>query len=307
MSQAARKLGLMSEFVLPERASDYLRPDNPRLSELRRRYENHPASRHSIWSQHYLTTQLRLDRFREDNVYLHQRRRAGRDSYLLTARYVQSVDKLGLLHKLGDDDAFGNYVFGFDGGLPVSRDLLDSVLEINFLDEHLDLKGRSSPLILDIGAGYGRLAYRLVQAIPNLEAVLCADAIAESTFLSEFYLKFRGCETKAKVLPLDEVEAGLSNRRIDIALNVHSFGECSLESIRWWLDLISARQIPYLFIVPNGEKLHSWEADNARFNYAPLILERGYKLIAKQPNYAHSVTVRRYGLYPCYYYLFARN
>ena len=307
MSQAARKLGLMSEIVLPERASEYLRPDNPRLRELRQRYENHPASRHSIWSQQYLTTQLRLDHFREDNIYLHQRRRAYRDSYLLTARYVESVDKLGLLHTLGDDDAFGNCLFRFNGGLPVSRDLLDSVLEINFLDEHLNLRGRSNPVILDIGAGYGRLAYRLVQAIPKLEAVPCADAVPESTFLSEFYLKFRGCETKAKVLPLDEVETELSNRRIDIALNVHSFGECSLESIRWWLDLISAKQIPYLFIVPNGEKLHSWETDNARFNYAPLILERGYKLKAKQPNYANSATVRRYGLYPCYYYLFARD
>jgi putative sugar O-methyltransferase len=306
MSQAAQKLGLMSEFVLPERASDYLRPDNPRLRELRRRYENHPASRHSVWSKNYLTTQLRLDQFREDNVYIHQRRAAGRDSYLLTARYVQSVDKLGLLHKLGDDDAFGNYLSRFDGGLPVSRDLLDSVLEINFLDEHLDLKGRGSPVILDIGAGYGRLAYRLVQAFPRLE-VVCVDAIPESTFLSEFYLKFRGCETRAKVLPLDEVEAELSNRRVDIALNVHSFGECPLESIRWWLDLISAKQIQYLFIVPNGERLHSWETDNERINYGPLVLEHGYKLIAKQPNYAHSATVRRRGLYPCYYYLFARD
>jgi putative sugar O-methyltransferase len=306
MNQTERKLDWRSEFVVQERALDYLRPDNPRLNELRRRYENHPASRHSLWSQHYLTTQLRLDQFREDNVYIHQRRAAGTDSYLLTARYVQSVDKLGLLHKLGDDDAFGNYLYRFNGSLSVSRDLLDSVLEINFLDGHLDLKGRSSPVILDIGAGYGRLAYRLVQAIPKLEAVLCADAIPESTFLSEFYLKFRGCESKAKVLPLDEVETELNNR-VDIALNVHSFGECPLESIRWWLDLISTRQIQYLFIVPNGEKLHSWEADNMRINYAPLILERGYKLIAKQPNYAHSAIVRRHGLYPCYYYLFGRN
>ena len=307
MSETERKLDLGSEFFVQERALDYLRPDNPRLNELRRRYKNHPASHHSIWSQHYLRTQLRLDRFREDNVYIHQRRAAGRDSYLLTARYVQSVDKLGLLGKLGDDDAFGNYLFRSNGGLPVSRDLLDSVLEINFLDDNLDLKGRCNPVILDIGAGYGRLAYRLVQAIPTLKAVLCADAIPESTFISEFYLKFRKCGAKTKVLPLDEIEAELNNRRVDIALNVHSFGECPLESIRWWLDLISANQIQYLFIVPNGEKLHSWESDNARFNYAPLILERGYKLIAKQPNYARSATVQRHGLYPCYYYLFELN
>jgi len=307
MSPVTSTLDLIPKLVLPKRASDYLRPDNPRLQELRRRYENHPASHHSLWSQHYLRTELRLDQFRRDNVYVHQRRRTTQDSYLLTARYVQSVDTLGLLNTLQDDDLFGNYLVRSNGGRPVSRDLLDSVLEINFLNDHLHLASLQSPVILDIGAGYGRLAHRLVQAIPKLEAVFCTDAIPESTFLSEFYLRFRGCETKAPVVPLDEVERKLRGRHIDIAVNVHSFGECPLQSIQWWLDLISANRIQYLFIVPNGEVLHSWERDNSRFIYLPLLLERGYKLIVKQPNYAQSPDVRRYGLYPCYYYLFELN
>jgi putative sugar O-methyltransferase len=307
MSEIKRNSGLNSSLVLPERASDYLRPDNPRLGELRRRYENHPASHHSLWSQQYLSTQLRLDQFRRDNVYVHQRRAASKDSYILTARYVQSVDKLGLLHILRDDHLFGNYLISFNGGALVGRDLLDAVLEINFLNDQIDLASLSNPVILDIGAGYGRLAHRLVQAIPKLEAVLCTDAIPESTFLSEFYLKFRGCESKARVLPLDEVERELRNRRIDIAVNVHSFGECPLQSIQWWLDLIRFNQIRYLFIVPNGEALESWETDNTRINYLPLLLARGYKLVVKQPNYAQSPSVQKHGLYPCYYYLFERN
>ena len=307
MSQVTSTLDLIPKLVLPKRASDYLRPDNPRLQELRRKYENHPASHHSLWSQHYLRTELRLDQFRRDNVYVHQRRRTTKDSYLLTARYVQSVDKLGLLNTLHDDDLFGNYLVSFNGGGPVSRDLLDSVLEINFLNDHLHLAGLQSPMILDIGAGYGRLAHRLVQAIPKLDAVLCTDAIPESTFLSEFYLRFRGCETKARVSPLDAVERELRGRHVDLAVNVHSFGECPLQSIQWWLDLVSANRIQYLFIVPNGEVLHSWESDNSRFIYLPLLLERGYKLIVKQPNYAQSPEVRQHGLYPCYYYLFELN
>jgi hypothetical protein len=225
----------------------------------------------------------------------------------LTARYVESVDRLGLLKKLGDDDAFGNYLVRANGCRAVSRDLLDSVLEINFLNQNLNLSRLQNPVILDIGAGYGRLAHRLVQAVSKLGSVLCTDAVPESTFLCEFYLRYRGCETKAKVLPLDEVEREVRNLRIDIATNVHSFGECPLDSIRWWLDLISANQIQYLFIVPNGEVLESWEPDNSHIDYLPLLLARRYKLVAKQSNYVQSSTVQRYGLYPCFYYLFARD
>jgi putative sugar O-methyltransferase len=299
-------MGLISEQVLLEAASEYLRRDNPRLEELRRRYEGHPASHHSVWSGQYLSTELKLDQFRGDNPYVHQTRSATEASYILTTYHVQSVDKLGLLGNLGDDDLFGNYLINFNDNMLVSRELLDAVLEINFLHDQLGLADLSNPVILDIGAGYGRLAHRLVQAIPQLETVLCTDAIPESTFLSEFYLKFRGCETKAKVIPLDEIEEELGNQHVDLAVNVHSFGECPLKSIRWWLDLLSSNRIKYLFIVPNREALVSWEPDDSSIDYLDLLLDRGFRMLVKQPNYMGAPSVQKYGLYPCYYYLFER-
>jgi putative sugar O-methyltransferase len=300
------EMGLTSEVVTSESASYYLRESNPRLQELRRRYQDHPASHHSLWSQRYLATELNLDQFRADNVYVHQRRSATDLSYTLTASYVQSVDKLGLLHILADDELFGNYQVSCNGHR-VSRDLLDAVLEINFLNDKLGQARLHRAAILDIGAGYGRLAHRLVQAIPELETVLCTDAIPESTFLSEFYLKFRGCETKARVIPLDEVEKALVDQRVDLAINVHSFGECPLRSIEWWLDLVSDNEIKYLFIVPNGKHLISWEPDNTNIDYVPSLLDRGYKMVVKQPNYLEPSSLQKHGLYPCYYYLFERD
>lgn len=299
--------GLIYESVLPEESSRYLRWDNPRLVELRRRYEDHPASHHSLWSPQYLSTELKLDRFRGDNAYVHQSRSATEASYILTAHYVQSIDKLNLLDRLGDDDLFGNYLVNFNDKMLVSRELLDAVLEINFLQDKLDLTGLGNPVILDVGAGYGRLAHRLVRAMPQLEAVLCTDAIPESTFLSEFYLKFRGCETKAKVVALDEIEAELGNRDVDLAVNIHSFGECRLKSIEWWIDLLAANQIKYLFIVPNGEALSSLEPDDTKIDYLHLLLDRGYRLLVKQPNYMDAPSLQENGLYPCYYYLFERD
>src|SRR5262245_27724954 len=152
MNGLAQNTGFRFELVLPRRASDYLRLDHPRLRELQRRYKHHPASHHSLWSQEYVASGLRLDKFRADNVFVHQRRAANHAAYLLTANYVQSVDKLGLLHKLGDDSLFGNYLVGVGDRL-ASRELLDAVLEINFLDETIGLAQMSEPVVLDIGAG----------------------------------------------------------------------------------------------------------------------------------------------------------
>jgi putative sugar O-methyltransferase len=299
-------MGLISQVEIPKNAADYLRESNPRLEELRRRYNDHPASFHSLWSQRYLATELNLDRFRADNVYVHQRRSASDLSYSLTAAYVKSVDKLGLLQTLADDELFGNYQVSCNGNR-VSRDLLDSVLEINFLNDKLGPTLLNHAVVLDIGAGYGRLAHRLVHAMPQLETVLCADAIPESTFLSEFYLKFRDCDAKARVIPLDEIEVKLGRQPVDLAMNVHSFGECPLRSIEWWLELVSDNQIKYLFIVPNGEALISWERDNTKIDYLPRLRDRGYKLMVKQPNYLEPSSLQQHGLYPCFYYLFERD
>jgi putative sugar O-methyltransferase len=291
---------------LPEGVAHHLRHDNPYLTQLKHRYLGHPATRHSLWSEGYLR-ELELAYFRGDNAYIYQQRYASDAAYALTAQYVLANDALGLLTRLNDDDLFGNYVVDFDGILSVSRELLDSVMEINFLESKLHLSNLASPVVLDIGAGYGRLAHRLVQAIPQLRKVLCTDAVAESTFVSEFYLKFRGVQDKALAVPLDEIEQKLREHQVDVAVNVHSFGECRFESIIWWLDLIKKNRIQYLFIVANGEGLGSTESDKTNIDYLAAILARGYKLAVRQEKYFGAPSVQKYGLYPTYYYLFERD
>ena len=293
-----------NQSQLPVGVNGDLRTDNPRLQELKRRYLSHPAARHSLWSEKYLRDELQLEYFRGDNAYLYQKRLSNEAAYILTTYYALSIDKLGLLQRLDDDDLFGNYLVKFDDTLLVSRDLLDSVIEINFLDQTLDLSNLSGVKVLDIGAGYGRLAYRLAQAFPTLEHIFCTDAVAESTFISEFYLKFRGVSDRAIVVPLDEIEQTLQQHSIDIVTNVHSFGECSLESITWWLDLIAKHRVKYLFIVANGEGLGSRELDDTNIDYMPAITARGYQLVVKQPKYHRTSSVQKYGAYPTYYYLF---
>ncbi len=283
----------------------YLKPDNPKLVELRKRYGKQSV-KHSLWSNSYLSKELELKNFRGDNAYIYQKRYASDAAYALTTEYVLKHDELGLFERLRDDELFGNYLVNLDDDFFVSRDLLDSVLEINFLNRELKLTDKPELSILDIGAGYGRLAHRLVESLPNLNRVLCTDAVAESTFVSDFYLKFRKVEDKALVVPLDCIESTLASTAVDLVTNIHSFGECTFESITWWLDLIASNNIPYLFIVANGEELGSREVDGTNIEYLSLILARGYVLKKRQQKYAGSRSVQKFGLYPTNYFLFER-
>jgi SAM-dependent methyltransferase len=134
---------------------------------------------------------------------------------MLTTYYVKTIDTLSLLNILHEDALFGAHVFDFNGKFIVSRDLLDSIVEIYFLERTLGIS-KTSYNFLDIGAGYGRFAYRIVSSFPQ-GRVLCVDSVAESTFLCEYYLRFRGVEKRAETVPLDEIKCMLASNHVDVA------------------------------------------------------------------------------------------
>jgi hypothetical protein len=310
LEQAGGVLPPPVSAATPAAVRKSLRPDHPRLLELRRRYAGHPAAAGSVWTSGYISADLSLPDFRADNVYVWQSRGRGVQeiNYLLSAYYVRSVDRLGLLDRFTEDDAFGNLFVEIEDGFAVSREVLDSVLEIEALDRHLRLLDRPAVRIVDIGAGYGRLAHRLTQALPNLERVYCTDAVPESTFISEYYLRYRGVQDTAVVVPLDEASSVIADGAVDVAVNVHSFSECPLAAIEWWLALLAQARVRHLFIVPNtGEQLVTREADGRSLDFAPAIRAHGYELIAREPKYRRSLGAQRHGLYPTHYHLFERR
>jgi len=283
---------------------------NARLIELKERYQGHPVAQHSVWKDTYLQAELNLSYFRGDNVYIWQTRKISVDpavQYLLTTYHVKEIDVLDLLNRLDEDGLFGAATFNFNDQLIVSRDLLDSILEISFLERQLQISQMLAPTFLDIGAGYGRLAHRLACALPNLKSVFCTDAVAESTFLCEYYLNFRGVAGRAKAVPLYEIEETLSRNHIDIVTNVESFSECTVASITWWLDLIHKHNVGYFMIVVEGEALLSRELDGSRIDFRPLIEDRGFELMAIEPIYGSATSVSTYGLYPNRPYFLFRN
>ncbi len=280
---------------------------HPDVAALRERYRGHPATAGSIWDAAYLDGDLDMARFRADNVYLWQER-DGNDTraLLLTAEYLAEKDHLGLLSRLAEDGAFGAETLAVRG-CRVSRDLLDSVSELLFLDRHVGFAGRT---VLDIGAGYGRFAWRLTEAFADAR-VLATDAVPESTALAMFYLRHRSASPRAEVIPLDRIEVAALDARPTLLTNMHSFTEMPLAAARWWLTLGARAGAEWCFIVPNadqhgGAELCSYEPDETRLPLAPVLAELGFEMVFAGPKFSDA-TVQRYGVSPTWYWLFRRS
>jgi len=288
-------------------ADKYLTENNPRLWELEEAYARvrSPVTKPTVWTAAH-TGAIDLQRFRADDAYLWQRRsRSMNDiSYALAYYCLKTADRLQLFDRLEDDQAFGVDLCEVVAGRLVTRDLLDSVAELNFLERHLAISQRAGTVVLDIGAGYGRLACRSLTALPSIARYLCTDAVPVSTFICEHYLRRRGVGSRARVIPLHEIQSAIRRYRVDLALNVHSFCECSLEAIAWWMALLRAQNVPWLMVVPNtvgedGVTMLTVEGED----FSRVVTEHGYQLVARDPKYPDPL-VQKYGPYPAVHFLF---
>ena len=287
------ELRMISSFYddttpLPPDAEARLGPEHPRLLALRQAYRDTglPVLARSVWSEDRLGRELDLQYFRGESPFVWnylEWPRAMVLKYFVFAEYVRSHDSAGLLERLGEDGAFGCWTFEYPGFPRVSRDLLDSVNEILFLDRQLGLLDRRGLRVLDIGAGYGRSAHRMTAAL-DVADYCCVDAIPESTFVCEYYLEQRGCAPPARVVPLHELEGAVEPGGFDLAVNIHSFSECTYEAVGWWIDWIARLRVPYLLIVPNDrDQLLAYEGDGERRDFRPLVEAAGYELAKSEP------------------------
>jgi SAM-dependent methyltransferase len=274
---------------LPAGAERELREDNPRLHELRDAYEtlDVPALDHSRWRREAVRSFLDLRYFRGETLITWHYRELPRITmlkYFVYANYVRDRASPALLETLAEDGAFGCWTYTYPGFGTFSRDLLDSLNEISFLERELELSRRDRFSVLDIGAGYGRLAHRIAEAYPNLTDYACVDAIPEATFLSEYYLRFRGVMPPARAISLDQVDAVLDPGSFDLAVNIHSFSECTYAAVEWWLGQLRRLRVPRLLVIPNHPtELLTLEADGTHRDFAPLLAEHGYRLDRVEP------------------------
>lgn len=209
-----------------------------------------------FWDNHAKT--IDLGNFRASDQYLWQP-----DSYPyeeLWRRLMQSGE-CTRVRSMGEDDAFGARVWRCNEDT-VSRDLLDSLFEIRFLEEHLPRFGIKR--LLDIGCGYGRLAHRLGQTHPELE-VYCTDKVPVSMDACRVYQQHRNGRWRL-VWP-----ESIRFDAFDVACNVHSWSECTRGEVAWWVSRLVDAQVPYLFVVPHNPEFSTKDA------YSKSIADRDYQ------------------------------
>lgn len=279
--------------------SEYLSRDNPRLCELEEWHRPDTLLDTRQWES--FAAGIDIQNFRGEPGYLSQLWNMSEERYQNTYDYLIHLGLEDEIRKLGEDGAFGAITFRRkETGLPFSRDLIDSLLEIRFLKETLSLFWSfAAPFrVLDIGAGYGRFAYRLCQSHPLVQ-VGCTDAIPLSLFLCEYYLKYREIYRSAiylpeRTLPGDKRDAILQGPQDYImACNHYSFSEMPLASVEFWLKLCAEMNILYFFLVPHsGDLIHGHfvtsEPDGSHRNYLHLFEKYGYTCIEKQSKFPAS-------------------
>lgn len=287
-----------------------LRATSPELQALRQRYAalEDIVGTSTVWLPGYVAPED-LVYFRGDNCYVWQFQDFNTpEKYVLTYLYLKTIDTLGLFDLLTEDGDYGAFTFPTGdtdkngNELFVSRDLLDSVNELLFLERALQISRRPGLKVLDIGAGYGRLAYRAVTALRNIDTYFCIDAIAESTFISSYYLTTKGVG-RTRVVAFDD-QQDLVPGTIDLAVNIHSFSECAIEAVDYWVSRCAELEIEHLFIVPNmsGEGEKTVRLINGT-DFTPILAQYGYYLSHAEPKYLNS-EVQKHGVSPKWYYLF---
>lgn len=218
----------------------------------------------SFWEEH--GHHITLDNFRTPG-FLGE---AGSKPHALN--YIMNIlERTDWLDICKEDGAW-NVMTEMCSGRLISRDLVDSIVEIDWINR--TLQPDQWKTVLDIGAGYGRIAHRLHQLFPE-KKVVNTDMIENSLKCCKKYMEFRN--VPAPVYRGTDLPDDL---QIDLAINIHSFPELRREEIEWWMDWLVAHKVPRFFLIPhcledpNDEMLLLYDMKS----FKPEILARGYEV-----------------------------
>jgi putative sugar O-methyltransferase len=248
-----------------------------------------------VWTEKH-TRELDVTNFRSDNVYVWQKRDLAIENYLVSYLVAKIMDKSALLESLSENGSYGVEFYEFCGR-KISRDLIDSVLEINFLIDLIGIDSLTKFRVLDIGAGYGRLAKNLAKVFPAMK-IGCVDAIPMSTAISEFYLHEEIERGQIEVFNLTQLDS-MPSKTFDLAVNIHSFSEMSLGSVENWISFLMEAKVERVFVVPNPKELRL----NNGEDFLKVFERFGYKVTTIRAKYLDGIPENSL-LYPAnYFYL----
>jgi putative sugar O-methyltransferase len=202
-----------------------------------------------------------------------------------TARERLLADKLARLRTLGGDELLveesselGGFGFRIDGRL-VNLDTLKyfEVLIALRLGGALDpLRARPESRIVEIGGGWGGLAYQLKSVLPgaryvivDLPEVLLFSATYLPTVLPDATISFAGelapvdWDADFVFVPHHAIDA-VRPPGVDLAVNTVSFQEMTTEQVRAYVGHLAEIDCPALYSLNRDRSLYNRELSNVR-------------------------------------------
>lgn len=231
----------------------------------------------SMWETWQNTVKAALPNFAANPIYVEQGRPV--EEFQSVADRVFSKEVYDPDGRLRDVE-FGARVVNTTYG-DVTRMWLDSNLEIDFLQRHLGIT--KSTKILDIGAGYGRLAVPLSRMSGRY---VCVDAVPISTEICRGYCRRFAPTVEVPSLPDFLALHPKEFLGFDLAINIHSWNECGTEQIKEWLGVLDDLKMPFLFTVSHGQ--NSGTSEKSYYAWSPgmpsfkPLIEKQYTLVAEE-------------------------
>lgn len=201
--------------------------------------------------------------FSDANPLSSVRRRVGHARYLaMLWEFVRRRDRLGLLTNLEEPETGAPISIRYQGRR-ISQDLCNSVHEFYSATEGR----RDSPpgSVIEIGGGYGRVAWVFLSTFPGIRYVLCdiapALAVAQryltTLFPERSAFSFRRFHAYTEIA--DEFEAAeiafvtpgqldlLPPQQADLAINISSLHEMRLDQIAHYLKVIDHHCVGHFY------------------------------------------------------------
>jgi hypothetical protein len=218
-----------------------------------------------MWQDWQATVAAAGPQYARSPIYVNQDV-AWADVEPLVAGFGTPYDPAGMAR----DVAHGATAFETTRGT-VTRQWVDGNVEIDFLARHLgDL---SSLDVLDIGAGYGRLAVMLG---PLVRSYTCVDPVPVSVAVCRDYTG----RYAPQVRVLDVAAFLAEAPRPSLALNIHSWNECTRAQVDRWLEALDTAAVPQLFTVVHGcdpDRYETWDGLDFKS-----LLEARYTVVAEE-------------------------
>ena len=182
------------------------------------------------------------------------------------------------------DAQYGAMLFDTKYG-KVTRMWADSNVEYDFLQRHLNKFFLQNATVMDVGAGYGRLA---VSMSPHVKQFIAVDSIPVSVACCKDYVATWARTDNIQILSVEDLYLMYKQNKvpkIELAMNIHSWNECSLETIEEWLQTLVKFNTDFLFTVSHGQldarferAYYSWSNGAS---YRPLI-EKYFQLFVEE-------------------------